>query len=145
ERLAKTWGVTEALAWTHLKRVYVEHQPPVYLRRLVHLTYEGLVQGDPEVVVNELRSWLDDMLHQVLTAPMVWLHLSMKGFGRRHLAGDPATGDALAATVKRHHQRIDVTRPAMEAVAHPYVTQLVERLSAPDARQVVVLHGRAGS
>ncbi|MDQ3273687.1 MAG: NB-ARC domain-containing protein [Actinomycetota bacterium] len=145
ERLAKTWDVTEATAWTHLKRVHVEHQPPDLLRRLVHHTYERLVQGDPEVVVNELRGWLDEMLHQTLTAPMIWEHLKTKGFVRRLLAGDPATVDALAATVERHHRRIDAARPVLEAVTQPHVTQLVERLSAPDSRQVVVLHGRAGS
>ncbi|MGH3873108.1 MAG: hypothetical protein ACRDSR_16645 [Pseudonocardiaceae bacterium] len=145
ERLATTWDITKTMAWTYLKRVRVEHHPPENLRRLVYLTYERLVQGDPEVVVNELRSWLDDMLHQTLTAPMVWAHLSKKGFARRLLAGDPATVDALTATVERHHRRIDAARPAMEAVVQPHVIQLVERLSAPDARQVVVLHGRAGA
>ena len=30
------------------------------------------MEGGPEVVVNELRGWLDDMLHRLLTASMVW-------------------------------------------------------------------------
>jgi hypothetical protein len=67
-----------------------------------------LVQGDPEVVVNELRGWLDDMLHRTVTAPMVWQHLAAKGFARRLLAGDPTTAQALAATVERHRRLLVV-------------------------------------
>jgi len=144
-RLATTWGIPEGMAWTYLRRVHVAHHPLETLRRLVHLTYELLVQGDPEVVVNELRGWLDEMLHQTLTAPMVWDHLSTKGFARRLLAGDPGTVDALMATVERHQRRVDAARPTLGGVTQPHTAQLVERLSATNARQVLMLHGRAGS
>jgi len=145
ERLAKTWGVAETDAWGYLRRVWVEHQPVEHLRRLVHLTYELLLQGDPEITVNELRSWLDDLLHKSLTAPMLWDRLKQKGYARRLLAGDPATIDALAATVARHRRRVQATRPAHGLVAQPYVAQLLERLHAADGGRVLLVDGRAGT
>jgi hypothetical protein len=145
ERLAKTWDVTEAEAWRYLQCVYVEHHPVQQLRRLVHLTYELLLQGDPETVVNELRSWLDDLLHQTLTAPMLWDRLKNKGYARRLLAGDPATVDALAATVERHRRRVEARRPALGLVPQPHVMQLVERLRAADGRRVLLVDGWAGT
>ncbi|MGH3319504.1 MAG: NB-ARC domain-containing protein [Streptosporangiaceae bacterium] len=145
ERLATTWGVADVIAWEYLQRAHVEHQPPEHLRRLLHLSYELLMQDDPEVVVNELRGWLDDMLHQTLNAPMIWAHLDEKGFARRLLAGDPTTVDALSATVVRHHRHVGAARPSLGTVPQPTVDQLVERLSGADERQVVVVHGKAGS
>lgn len=145
ERLTTAWEVADTTAWRYLQRVHVEHHPPEQLRRLVHLSYDLLMQDDPDVVVNELRGWLDDMLHRTLTAPMIWAHLDTKGFARRLLAGEPTTVNALAATVARHHRRIDAARPALGFITQPAVTQLVDRLSAADGRQVVVLHGKAGS
>ncbi|PWU61871.1 hypothetical protein DLE60_03495 [Micromonospora globispora] len=145
ERLAKTWNVTETEAWGYLQRVHVEHRPAEQLRHLVHLTYELLLQGDPETVVNELRSWLDDLLHQTLTAPMLWDRLKNKRYARRLLAGDPATVDALAATVERHRRRVEAMRPAHGLVPQPYVAQLVERLRAANGRQVLLVDGRAGT
>ncbi|MEV4544728.1 ATP-binding protein [Micromonospora echinaurantiaca] len=145
ERLARTWGITEGDAWGYLRRVHVEHHPVEQLRRLVLLTYELLLQGDPETVVNELRSWLDDLLHQPLTAPMLWARLRDKGYVRRLLAGDPTSVDALAATVERHCRRVETTRPALGLVRQPYVARLVERLRAADGRQVLLVDGAAGT
>jgi hypothetical protein len=145
ERLAKTWGVAETEAWSYLQRVWVEHHPVEHLRRLVHLTYELLLQSDPETTVNELRSWLDDLLHQTLTAPMLWDRMKKKGYARRLLAGDPATVDALAATVERHRRRVEATRPARGLVPQPYVAQVVEGLRATDGRHVLLVNGRAGT
>lgn len=144
ERLAKAWGVTETEAWQYLRRVHVEHLPVENLRRLVHLAYEQLLQGDPEIAVNELRSWLDELLQQRLTAPMLWDRLKKKGYRRRLLVGDPATVDALAATVERHCRRVDQTRPANGLVPQPFVVQLLERLRAADGRRVLLVDGRAG-
>jgi hypothetical protein len=145
ERLAKTWNVAETEALSYLQRVWVEHHPVEHLRRLVHLTYELLLQGDPETTVNELRSWLDDLLHQTLTAPMLWDRLNTKGYARRLLAGDLATIDALAATVERHRRRVEATRPKHGLVAQPYVAQLVERLRAADGGRLLLVDGRAGT
>ena len=141
----ESWGVPEVTAWEYLQRVHIEHYPPENLRRLVCATYERLVEGDPETVVNELRGWLDDMLHQILTAPSIWSHLEGKGFARRLLVGDHSTLKALADTVRRHRRHVDGSLPPIGAVKQPYVTQLVERLSAADSPQVVLLHGKAGS
>ncbi|MEV5694271.1 ATP-binding protein [Micromonospora globbae] len=145
ERLARTWGITEGDAWSYLRRVHVEHHPVEQLRRLVLLTYELLLQGDPETVVNELRSWLDDLLHQPLTAPMLWARLRDKGYARRLLAGDPTSVDALAATVERHCRRVETTRPALGLVRQPHVARLIERLRAADGRQVLLVDGAAGT
>lgn len=145
DRLTGNWQVAEALAWKHLQRVHVEQHPVASLRRLVHQAYELIVQGDPELVVNDLRGWLDDMVHLTVTAPVVWEHLRSKGFGRRLLAGDPSTVDALAATVERHRRRIDGARPALGTVAQPQVQDLVDLLLASEGPQVLVVHGKAGS
>ncbi|WP_431924208.1 hypothetical protein [Micromonospora wenchangensis] len=145
EGLARTWGIAEGDAWGYLRRLHVEHHPVGQLRRLVLLTYELLLQGDPEIVVNELRSWLDDLLHQPLTAPMLWARLREKGYVRRLLAGDPTSVDALAATVERHCRRVEATRPALGLVRQPHVSRLVERLRAADGRQVLLVDGAAGT
>lgn len=145
ERLAQTWNVTEAETWGYLRRVWVEYHPVEGLRRLVHLTFEQLLQGDPETNVNELRSWLDELLHQTVTAPMLWHRLETKGYVRRLLAGHPATVDALAATVQRHRLRVEATRPAGGLVPQPHVGQLVERLRAADGDRVLLVDGRAGT
>lgn len=145
ERLARTWGITEGDAWGYLRRVHVEHHPVEQLRRLVLLTYELLLQGDPETVVNELRSWLDDLLHQPLTAPMLWARLKDKGYARRLLAGDPTSVDALAATVERHCRRVETTRPPLGLVRQPHVARLIERLRTADGRQVLLVDGAAGT
>lgn len=143
--LAKAWRVTEATAWAYLGRIHVEHHPVDSLRRLVHQRYEILVHGDPEVVVNELRGWLDNHLHQEISAPSIWGHLKSKGFARRTLVGDPDTLQALTATVERQQRRTKQARPAIMAATQARTTQLVERLVAADGRQVVILHGRAGA
>lgn len=145
DRLTSTWQIPEATAWEYLRRVYVEQHPEASLRRLVHQAYELIVNGDPELVVNDLRGWLDDMLHQTVTAPVVWEHLRGNGFGRRLLAGDPQTVDALAATVDRHRRRIDGARPALGTVTQPQVQDLVDLLLAPEGPQVLIVHGKAGS
>lgn len=145
ERVAVAWAADEEVAWEYLRRVHVEHLPLEQLRRLVHLTYERLVQGDPDVAVGFLRGWLNEVLHQTLTAPMVWGELQAKGFSRRLLAGDPDTLAALKATVDRHRRRIDAVRPALGTVHQPHTARLVDRLVSESARQVLVLHGRAGS
>lgn len=144
ERLARTWGVAETEAWNYLRRVWVEPCPVDYLRRLVQLTYELLLQGDPETTVNELRGWLDDLLHQILTAPMLWDRLRRKGYARRLLVGDRTTVDALAATVERHRRRVEAMRPAHGLVVQPFVARLLERLRAAEGRQVLLVDGRAG-
>ncbi|MEU7779116.1 hypothetical protein [Micromonospora parva] len=145
ERLTSTWNVTETEAWDYLRRVWVEHHPVEHLRRLVHLTYESFLQGDPETTVNELRSWLDDLLHQTVTAPLLWDRLKQKGYSRRLLAGDPAAVDALVATVERHRRRVEATRPTHGLVAQPYVAQLVEQLRRVDGGRVLLVDGRAGT
>jgi hypothetical protein len=145
ERLASAWRTPDMTAWQYLRNVSVDQQLEHYLRVLVHQTYELIVQGDPELVVNELRGWLDDMLHQTVTAPVVWEHLRRKGFSRRLLAGDPSTVEALAATADRHSRRVDGARPALGTVAQPQVQDLVKRLSMLSGPQVLVVHGKAGS
>ncbi|MEU5880067.1 NB-ARC domain-containing protein [Spirillospora sp. NPDC047279] len=143
-KVAAAWHAPEATAWEYLKRVKVEHHPAETLRHLVHVTYELLILGDPEVVVNELRGWLDDVLHKPLTASMIWAHLEAKGFARNALAHNPTVVAALRETVERHHRRIDAARPVIGPVTQPHVDELVERLSAVDGPQVLVVHGRAG-
>lgn len=51
--------------------------------------------------------------------------------------------EALGRTVERHRRRNGATRPRFMAV-HPAVQVLVGWLAA-DSRQVLVVHGRAGS
>jgi hypothetical protein len=109
--LVEAWNVPQADAWRYLQRIHIAHQPEELLRRLVQDKYEGLVEGDPEAVVNELRGWLDDQLHKTLTAPTLWAHLD-QNYRRRLLAGDPTTLGALDATVRRHARGVTRTLPA---------------------------------
>jgi hypothetical protein len=132
EWLATEWEVSEDQAWFFLRQVHVEHHSAASLRRLVHTTYELLLQGDPELVVNELRSWLDDLLHETWTGPMVWRRLAEKGYRRRLLAGDPGTSATLTSTVDRHRRRVEGNLPDFGLVAQPLVDQLVERIGGSE-------------
>jgi hypothetical protein len=143
--VAAVWGTDAATTWRYLRHVHVEHLPREALRRLVHLTYERMVQADPEGAVDALGGWLTGHLQEVLTATEVWDYLSAAGFPRRLLAGDPDTLAALTATVERQQRRADDIRPAMGLVEQPYVTQVVEQLESKEEHQVVIVHGRAGS
>jgi hypothetical protein len=51
---------------------------------------------------------------------------------------------ALAVTVARQRRRSATAKPLIVA-SHPYAALVVRRLSDPDAGQVLVIHGRAGS
>lgn len=143
--LPQSWRVSQETAWSFLQRIVVAHHPHDHLRALVRLTYEVLVEGDPGLIINELRGWLDDKLHRTLTAPMVWGHLEAKGFTRKLLAGDPTATRVLADTAHRHRRLIDGRLPAAGAVPQPLVGSMVEKLASEGAPQVLVLHGRAGS
>ena len=145
EQLAQGWDVAQPVAWDRLSRVFVEHHPPEQLRRLVDLTYSMLVQGDPALVVAELRNWLDDVLHRSITGPLAWQHLKSKGFRRRVLAGDSTALSALANGVERHGRRVDGARPTWGTVARPELDGLVQRLKSAARPPVVVVHGAAGS
>lgn len=145
DQLAQVWDVARPVAWDWLRRVFVEHHPPEHLRRLVDLTYSTLAQGDPTLVVAELRNWLDDVLHLSITGPLVWQHLIDRGFRRRELAGDPRAFAALANTVERHGRRVDGARPTLGAVARPELDGLVQHLRSAARPPVVVVHGAAGS
>ncbi len=125
--------------------MHVEHLPREALQRLVHLTYERLVQGDPDGAVNALGGWLTGQLQEVLTATEISDYLSAAGFPRRLLAGDPDTLAALTATVGRQQRRTDDARPAIGVVDQPFVTQVIGRLVSEQEHQVVIVHGRAGS
>lgn len=133
-----------AALWRDLKLLYFEQHPAESLRRLAQLRYSQLVQGYPDVVINELAGWLIDQLHQTVTAPMVWEHLESQGLRRRLLVGDSTTLDALAATVSRHQRRIEATRAPIGELTHPAAPMLVEQLTTGN-EQIIVLHGGAGS
>jgi hypothetical protein len=115
------------------------------LGRLVHLTYELLVQGDPAAAVDALGGWLTKHLQEVLTAPQIWAYLSVAGHPRRLLAGDPDTLTALTATVERQKRRAEDAQPMIGSVEQPYVAQVVGQLVSGTEHQVVIVHGRAGS
>jgi len=142
--VAAAWGTDGETTWRYLQHVHVEHHPRESLGRLVHLTYERLVQGDPEAAIDALGGWLTKQLQEVLTAPEIWAYLSAAGFPRRLLAGDPGTLAALTATVERQRRRTDDAQPAIGVVEQPQVAQVVGQLLSDD-HQVVIVHGRAGS
>ena len=142
--IARVWDVDEQVAWSWLTRITVEHHPAATLRRIVLAVYEGLVRGDPDVIVDILRGFLVESLHRPLTGPQVWNHLESKGFRRRLLPGDQTTTEALRSTVGRHRRRVDGARPASGLVTRPEVSALRRVLEAEPGK-VVVVHGRAGS
>ncbi|SED92506.1 hypothetical protein SAMN05428939_6745 [Streptomyces sp. TLI_105] len=133
-------------AWRYLQSVYVEHYPPENLRRLVHLIYEHLFVGGPEVIVRQLSGYLDDHLHQWLAGPEIRNHLlSLDGVQSQVLAGDGNTLSALAGTKDRFLRRVRGRAPALGLVTRPHLDQLHGRLVAEDGPQIVLCEGRAGS
>lgn len=144
--VAGVWGIDTATTWLYLRHVHVEHLPREALQRLVVLTYQRLVRGDPEGAVDALGGWLTRHLQEVLTAPVIWDYLSAAGFPRRLLAGDPDTLAALTATIERQQRRASEARPVMGLIEQPYVAQVVGQLGrSKDGHQVLIVHGRAGS
>lgn len=142
--VAAVWGTDAETTWRHLQHVHVEHLPREALRRLVHLTYERLIQGDSEGAVDALGGWVIGHLQEVLTVTAIWDYLSVAGFPRRLLAGDKDTLAALTATVERQQRRAGDAQPTAGLVEQPYVTQVVGQLVS-DEHQVVIVNGRAGS
>jgi len=142
--VAAVWNVPEEQTWTLLKRVMVEHLPGDALQRLVHLTYERLVQGDTAAAIEALRGALDGRLQEVLTAPDLWAMMNGAGFPRRLLAGDANVLGALSASVARQVDRAAQLEPSVGLVEEGQVSTLAERLTTGD-EQVVVVDGRAGS
>jgi len=127
--VADAWGTDSEETWRFLQHVHVEHHPREVLGGLVHLTYELLVQGDPDAAIDALGSWLTKHLQEVLTAPEIWAYLSGAGFPRRPLAGDPDTLAALTATIERQRRRADAAQPAIGLV--DLVGVLSPTLTAP--------------
>lgn len=142
--IAALWNVPEEQAWRLLTHVSVEHLPGDALRRLVHLTYERLVQGDTAAVIDALRGALDGRLQEILTAGDLWAMLSAAGFPRRLLAGDESVLGALSASVARQDARAEQLEPWIGLVENDQLHTLVEQLTTGD-EQVVVVEGRAGS
>ncbi len=144
-QLARGWGVDETTAWEWLQHIHVEHHSPAQLRRLLAMTYEALVQGDPAVSVAVLRDWLDDALHQPINGPMAWAFLNGKGLRRRELSQDPSALASLTASVERHDRRLRATQPAFGVVQRPETEALIELVTSSERPAVVVVHGHAGS
>jgi hypothetical protein len=144
QNIVAAWSCSEEEAWTYLRRITVEHHPPESLHRIVTATYARLVDGDPDIAIDDLCSWFVDQLHQSLTAPLLWDRLEGRGIGARLLAGDKSTIAALKASVRRHELRTTSIGPSTGLVRHPGTTRVVERLQADDGKQIVLLHGRAG-
>jgi len=142
--IAAAWGTDSETTWRYLQHVHVEHHPRESLGRLVHLTYERLVQGDPDAAIDALSGWLTKQLQHILTAPKIWAYLSAAGFPRRLLTGDHDTLAALTATVERQGRRMDDARPAIGVVEQPQVAQVAGQLLSGE-HQVVLVHGRAGA
>ncbi|MGW0868986.1 hypothetical protein ACWD3Z_00705 [Streptomyces sp. NPDC002740] len=144
------WSVNGALVdrevgWRYLQAVHVKHYSPEALRRLVVSEYELLFVGDPEVIVRQLSGYLDEHMHQRLTASQIRSHLlTVPGVRPRLLAGDTGTLTALAGTVERFVRRVRRDRPVFGMAARPHVEQLYERLVAEGGPQIVVCEGGAG-
>ncbi|WP_253194481.1 hypothetical protein [Streptomyces sp. MP131-18] len=137
--------VDRETGWRYLQAVYVEHHPPETLRRLVTSAYELLFVGDPEVIVKQLRGYLDEHLHQRLSGPQIRRRLlTVPGVRPRLLAGDAGTLEALAGTVERFVRRVRRDTPEFGMAARPHAEQLYQRLVAEDGPQVVVCEGGAG-
>jgi hypothetical protein len=142
--LVADWGVTPEEAWLYLQSIYVDHYPAEALRRLVASTYKHLFAGDPGLVLAELRSFCDDHMHEDLTAPRIWSHLTAKGFQRRHLAGDENTVAKLHKTVERQTRRTDKAAPDIGLVQSTNAARLLDVLKSTEGKQVVFVDGRAG-
>jgi hypothetical protein len=144
------WSVNGApvdreVGWRYLQAVHVEHYSPEALRRLVVSEYELLFVGDPEVIVRQVRGYLDEHLHQRLTGSQIRSHLlTVPGVRPRLLAGDTGTLTALAGTVERFVRRVRRDKPVFGMAARPHVEQLYQRLVAEDGPQIVVCEGGAG-
>lgn len=145
QNIAGIWEETEERAWLLLQRVYVEHHPSESLERLVNSTYEHLFAADPELVVNELRGLIDANLHKPLAAPQIWTHLESRGLKRRLIVGDDSVVAALGRTVDRHIRRVRASEAPKGKADRVEADQLVDLLDSQDARQIVVVDGRAGS
>ncbi|HET9898893.1 MAG TPA: ATP-binding protein [Streptosporangiaceae bacterium] len=143
--VASAWGADDETTWRYLQRMHVEHIPHEALGRLVHVTYERLIQGDPDAAIDALGGWLRRRLQKILTAPEIWAYLSDAGHPRRLLAGDPDTLAALQATVERQNRRAANARPRVGVVEQPHAAELSERLVLDADHQIVIVHGRAGS
>jgi hypothetical protein len=142
--LTGLWSVSKETGWHYLRLIYVEHHSPESLRRLVSVTYETLVEGDPETALGVLHGFFVDQINQRISGPQVWSHLAAKGIRRRLLAGDSNTLTALAETVGRFSRRTQRVIPGFGVVPRPHATQLRELLEAEGGPQIVICESDAG-
>lgn len=142
--LVDRWAVTPEEAWTCLKLIYVEHQPPHALERTVTANFKHLVASDPVAVLDALRGFCDASLHKNLTGPLVWAHLESRGFHRRHLAGDVGAAANLHETVVRQNRRVQSAAPEIGLVPSTNAAHVLDALRDLDGKQVLLIDGRAG-
>lgn len=141
-----TGPVDERTGWQYLRGIYVEQLPPEMLRRLVAAAYSILISGDTELIVNELRGYLGDHLHERISGTQIWNRLlSIPGVQRRLLAGDTGTLTALAGTADRFLRRVQRAQPGFGLAGRPHAKQLHELLTVVDGPQIVVCEGGAGA
>ncbi|GAA0970761.1 hypothetical protein GCM10009555_020210 [Acrocarpospora macrocephala] len=138
------WSVSKEIGWRYLQLIHVEHHPSESLRRIVSVTFETLVEGDPETAVDVLHGFFVDHIHQRVTGPQIWQHLAAKGIRRRLLAGDSNTLTALAATAERFSRRIKQAVPSFGLVSRSHAAHLRILLESQHGPQVVICESSAG-
>jgi hypothetical protein len=144
-RVATLWEASEPDAWKTLRCVWVEHHTQDSVRAIVRSAFEVVVSGDPGKPIDELRSYFDDSLQQVLTGTSLWAFLESRGFRRRLLAGDEPTLSLIRSSLERQIDRIKRELPVIGSVDRSETHELLEILRQADPPQLVLVDGAAGS
>lgn len=144
-RIAGAWEVTQEEAWKLLKGIEVEHYSLNALKRIVAVKLQQTYTEDADLIAGELRNFCETHVHEHFTAPQVSSHLESKSLTRRLIVGDRNVINALRKTRERHQRRVRLAEPTIGLVPSDEVDSILEMLRDPDASQVLVLDGPAGS
>lgn len=142
--LVKHWNANREETWKLLQHVAVQQHSFASLQQTVRVAYKLHYADDPDVVVETLRGFCEDNLHQTITAPQVAAHLEAKGLRARRLAYDTNTRRELHRTVERHQRRVDRAAPSFGLLDRRETQDILATLRDPEAPQVVIVDGAAG-
>jgi hypothetical protein len=144
DQVCAALGCDADTAISYLHRCTVADWSREALRDRVRLQAELMFAANPDTTIDLLSGFVDDHLHQTITAVDVLDFLAERGVRRNLLVGEPTTLEAFRSTGRRFASRLRTSnRPP--PVARPELADLAALLADPSTPQIVVVDGGAGS
>lgn len=146
DRLRRIWqSGTEEDILHALRRVTVEAGNETLLRHAVEGRLVALVRGDPATVADILAEYVVENVYQTLTAEKIWHHIEERGFRPADIASDTLVVAAVRAANDNYLRGLRRELIGGELLPRSEADAAVDRLTAPQGKQGVLLSGAAGA